>query len=102
MSTIVFKLLGALSGLILYWSVSPSGTRTRSTVLSMALGLVIATVAAPFTAMYLSKFISVQESPDWLFVAAALNGLVILPTVRFLSVKANKGEVPNPMKGDDK
>jgi hypothetical protein len=99
MSTLFYKALGALSGLVLYWSVSPQ-KKDWSTLISLVFGSVIATFGAPFTASYLSKFGPFHESPDGLFVAAAINGLLILPVVRFISVKAHKGEVPNPLKED--
>jgi hypothetical protein len=99
MSTLVYKILGALSGLVLYWSVSPQ-QKNWSTLISLVFGSIIATVAAPVTLSYLIKFGAFNESPDGLFVAAAINGLFILPVVRFVSVKAHKGEFPNPLKDD--
>jgi uncharacterized membrane protein YeaQ/YmgE (transglycosylase-associated protein family) len=99
MSTLLYKILGALSGLVLYWSVSPQ-KKDWSTFTSMVIGSVVATIASPFTAEYLSKYGPFNTSADGLFIAAAINGVFILPAVRFISAKANKGELPNPLKDD--
>jgi purine-cytosine permease-like protein len=95
MSTLIYQILGALSGLVLYWSVSPQ-KKDWSTFVSLVFGSVIATVGAPFTASYLSRYGPFTESPDGLFVAAAINGLVILPAVRYISLRANKDEEKKP------
>ena len=88
MSNLVYKILGALSGLVLYWSVSPPQT-SRSTPVSLLFGSIIATAASPATLKVLIKFGVSEDLPDGLFIAAAINGLFILPVAKFVSVKAS-------------
>lgn len=88
MSSLLYKVLGSMSGLVLFWSVSP-GIRGELSYLSLFTSLVIATIGAPLTSGALAKYGPFTDSPESLFIAAAINGLLILPAARYLSVKSD-------------
>ena len=88
MSNFLYKFLGAVSGLILFWSVTPR-IRGELSFVSIFITVVISTVGAPLTLGALSRYGPFTESPESLFIAAALNGLALIPLARYLSVKSS-------------
>jgi len=99
MSDFVYKLLGAVSGLILFWSVAPK-IRGELSYVSLFMTVVIATVGARLTSGVLANYGPFNDSPESLFIAAALNGLALLPLARYLSAKAAP-QPPTKKEGTD-
>lgn len=86
------KFVGAASGLGVSWSAQPQRLVRRNILLILG-GLVISTIASPFTLSFASTFIpaAAKESLEGYFVSSALNGLFIVPLIVFLNNYSRKG-----------